>query len=132
MSSATTPVSPDYPQTIGKASKPIYFQKTIAAVGLGEPLTEQQKFFQKATIWAFKAFTDQTVSAVEYVERPQNNASDIMIGFGSDSDESFKLPRVLAPGASVVIEAPPGQKFDLNQVYIKGATAGDGAWVEYS
>jgi len=90
--------------------------KTVAAIGTPEALAADGTFFQSATYIGIKAART-------------NNAGTVYLGIGATNDTQI-IP--IAPGEQGIIQAPPGQKFDLNDFYLDVETAGDGLGLIYS
>jgi len=97
-------------------SLPLYEEKVLASVD-PEQVTESSVPFQRAEFFGFKSFTNDT---------PDPNSGTVFMAFRNQ-----KFVYIIQGGGSKVIEAPRGQKFDLSQMYIKGAI-GDGVVVQYS
>ena len=95
---------------------PTQITKTVAAAGTPEALAADGTFFQSATYIGIKAART-------------NNAGTVYLGIGATNDTQI-IP--IAPGEQGVIQAPPGQKFDLNDFYLDVETAGDGLGLIYS
>ena len=133
--SASTPTSPDAPQTVGLASLPAVFHIVADVVNVAQAFILESTFFQKATFWGYEGFQDETISGTNFVSTPQDNSKWVEIGWyheDADGDPLVQMPRKLLPGESLVIEAPPGQKLDLSLLQFKTAVITDGVFVEYS
>jgi len=116
MSCEASPEIPEAPETFGVPSLPLYKLKVLASTD-PEVISEESIPFQKAEFFGYKAFA---------ANLPVNNAATIWVGF-----RNTNFVRSITAGASKVIEAPRGQKFNLATMYIKG-TNPDGVVVEYS
>lgn len=78
----------------------------------------------------------QFVSAAFYGYRsvdangtPTANVADVLIG-GVDSNGNEILPNTVTTGGQVIINAPIGKSFHLNDVWVKATNGSDGLVVE--
>lgn len=95
---------------------PQHIVKTVAATGTPEPLAANGTFFKTALIIARKAARVVNTGKVWLgVTAPDGSQP---IGMASDSERT--------------INAPEGQRYDLNDFYLDVETAGDGVVVIYS
>lgn len=76
--------------------------------------------FRKITIMAYKAFGTPGVA-------PTANTGQVFVGVSA-----LKQPITMNPGDVWTFEAPTGSKYDLNQMYLSAANAGDGVLIIYS
>ena len=95
---------------------PTQITKTVAAIATPEALAADGTFFQTATIIAKKAARTA-------------NTGIVYLGIGATNDTQA-LP--LNPGDVYEVNAPVGQKYDLNDFYLDVATAADGVVIIYS
>lgn len=102
--------------TGANATTPIQITKTVAASGTPEALAASGTYFRKATILAQKAARSA-------------NTGTVYLGIGSTNDTQ---PIGLSPGDVWSIEAPQGEKYDLNDWYLDVATNGDGVVIIYA
>lgn len=90
--------------------------KTVAATGTPEALAANNTFFSTALIGGVKAARTANVGIV-------------YLGIGSGNDTQ---PFAINPSEWLTINAPVGQKFDLNDWYLDVLNAGDGVAIIYS
>jgi len=83
--------------------------KAVASAGTPEPLVGTPTYVSSLEIHARKNPTTA-------------NTDNIYVGFASGAGNQ---KRVLAPGESFPITAPPGKKIDLAGIYIDAATSDD-------
>jgi len=84
--------------------------KTVAAAGTPEALVGSATLVEKVIITATKGFNSANTGAV-------------FVGQSSTNDQNYIR---LMPWDVLILDAPPGKKIDLNQIYIDVVTNGDG------
>jgi len=94
---------------------PYSFVKTVASITVPELVSATSAPFTYANIQGKK--TPRT-----------NNTGIVYLGILGTNDTQYIS---IAIGATLIIQAPVGMKFDLNQFYLDVATAGDGVAVVY-
>jgi len=95
---------------------PTQITKTIAATDTPEALAADGTFFRRATLIGKKSART-------------NNAGIVYLGIGSTDDtQAIEI----SPNEVKGIEAPPGEKYDLNDWYLDVLNAGDGVIIIYS
>lgn len=124
--------APSAPATVGMGSQPLTLFTLIASANVEQALSSVSLFFQKAVIWAVKAFTDVVIGSVEYLDEPHVNEANIRVGADDGVVDPVYIPDVLRPGDKMVIEAPVGQKYDLSKFKMIGPVAGDGVFITFS
>jgi hypothetical protein len=83
---------------------------TVAAAGTPEALVGSATLVEKVIITATKGFNSANTGAV-------------FVGQSSTNDQNYIR---LMPWDVLILDAPPGKKIDLNQIYIDVVTNGDG------
>lgn len=95
---------------------PTQITKTVAASGTPEALAAAGSFFSRAILIGKKAART-------------NNTGIVYLGIGSTNDtQAWEI----AAGAVLTLEAPMGQRWDLNDWCLDVATNGDGLVIIYS
>lgn len=89
---------------------------TTALVGTPEALAADGTFFRTATLIGLKAARTA-------------NVGNVFLGIGSANDTQ---PILISPDETIIIIAPPGEKYDLNDFDLDVLNAGDGVAVLYS
>lgn len=84
--------------------------KTVSATGTPEALVASATLVEKVIITATKGFNSANTTAV-------------FVGRSGTNDQNYIR---LMPWDALVLDAPPGKKIDLNQIYIDVTTNGDG------
>ena len=57
-----------------------------------------------------------------------NNTGIVFLGLGSVNDSQ---PHEISPGEEIIIQAPNGEKYDLNDFFLDVVTGGDGVIITY-
>ena len=57
-----------------------------------------------------------------------NNDNSVFLGL---DDENDSQPHEISPGEEIIIQAPNGEKYDLNDFYLDVVTDGDGVIITY-
>lgn len=102
--------------SISLLAVPAQVIKTVAATATPEALAADATYFQTAMIGGLKAART-------------NNVGTVYLGIGSTNDTQ---PLAITAGEWITVNAPVGQKFDLNDWYLDVLNAGDGVAVIYS
>lgn len=98
------------------ATTPTQIIKTVAAIATPEALAADGTYFRTATLVGIKAARTDNVGV-------------IYLGIGAANDTQFYS---ISPGQKIELEAPPGEKYDLNDWYLDVLNAGDGVGIIYS
>ena len=98
------------------ATTPTQITKTVAAIGTPEALAADGTYFRTATILGKKAART-------------DNVGNVYIGIGATNDTQ---PYEIGPGEEKTLNAPPGEKYDLNDWYCDVLNVGDGVIIIYS
>jgi len=97
--------------------KPVQALITMAAGDPPGPMASLPTYYRWALLYGFKS------------ESGTNNVGTVKVGWNSGAN---KQPIAVAPGGLVVIEAPLGAKWNLQDLYMDVANDDDGVVIVYS